>query len=376
MKYNLVNWCEGMYTDSSHFKQSENHFIEMDSKNLSISLGKYKYGLLPPQSDEKSSNQIQIQETVTGSIKICLLKCNAVTNGGHYIQFSPSPEEYLIKTLTPDTDNNASEWSILLTVNPYLRVPYGIPDEEEDPPRHPDVVPQIKLSILKVTEINYQTLDACQLIIGKIKRNGQKYLIDNSFIPPCTNMMAHPSLISYYNKFGSMLETLEKDSMNIIQKIQNKEISSPLAQHIESICRELIKYIASLYFSFRNTGLLWSPIEITNCFSCLAHVYYINLAYITARDREELFNYFYEWEETTPGTFNTRIKNAVELEYDHNNLSLMMETIDGFISTLARLWSKLSQLEYIGQHKESIIISEKVIQQEKQNNKRWNRILG
>ena len=376
MKYNLVNWSDGMYTDQTQLKQTENHFIETDSKNLAISLGKYRYGLLPPAPDETSSNLMQIQETISDSVRICLLKCNAVTQGGHCIQFSPNPEEYLIKTLSLDSEGNDDEWNILLSINPYTRMPYGVPNEEEDPPRHPDAIPHIDLFIMKKKEIAPQSLNACQLIIGKIKRNGQRFEIDNGFIPPSTNMASHSTLVAYYNKLGSLLETLEKDSQNIIAKIQNKGISSSLAQHIEIICKELMKYIASIYFSFRNTGLYWTPLKTIECFSCLAHMYYINLSFLSAKDREELFNYFHEWEETTPGVFNTLIKNALELEYDHNNLNLMMETIDKFTTTLAQLWNKLSQLEYIGQHKESIIISEKIIQQEKTDKKRWTKILG
>lgn len=355
------------------FVQTEDYFIELISRSLACGIGNNKYGLLPPSQIKESSSDIRIQEKITGQVEICLQKCNALTRGGYLIGFEPSPEEYIVKNCSLEKGRTGRNniWNIILSFNPSLRIPTGIPDINEDPPRHPDVVPSISLSVLAENEINSSKLSPQQLIIGKILEEGEQYRIDTDYIPPSICMAAHPLLLSYYNQFVLLLDDLEKASKDIVAKVRNKDKPSGLALNIEGVCHELMRYISNIYFSFRNNGMYWNPSETLNCFAGLAHLYYVCLHFISVKEREEMLNYFCEWEEITPGSFEGFISKILELQYDHNNISLMMEPVHGFLSMLTQLWTKLSQLEFIGQHKDNLIVSDKRLNKDNMSKSKW-----
>ena len=117
--------------------------------------------------------------------------------------------------------------------------------------------------------------------------------------------------------------------------------------------------------------MYWNPSETLNCFAGLAHLYYVCLHFISVKEREEMLNYFCEWEEITPGSFEGFISKILELQYDHNNISLMMEPVHGFLSMLTQLWTKLSQLEFIGQHKDNLIVSDKRLNKDNMSKSKW-----
>ena len=73
-----------------------------------------------------------------------------------------------------------------------------------------------------------------------------------------------------------------------------------------------------------------------------------------------MLQYFYEWSDMSPGNFTEMLSNMIEISYDHHNIRMVMEQIELFLSEFSQLWIKLSELEYVGQHKENIIVAEKV----------------
>lgn len=360
MERKLVNWINAMGLTPDYFRQTEDFFIALISDSISTGLDSHKYGLLPPLKGEQQSTLIDIQENVTGNVEIRLRKCNAITNGGYLIRFNPAPEDYIISNCLQDMVNSGkNEWYIILFIDPYKRIPVGIPDPEEEPLRHPDVEPSVELLIMPFEAINSQKLNAQQLIIGKIQKQGERYKIDEHFIPPCTNMISYSSLINYYNSFASFINNIEKASKEIIVKVRNKENAGQLAFNIEMICRNFMTYISTIYFSFRNNGLYWTPLKMAECISNLAHIYYVSLSFMSIAEKEELLNYFHEWSEISPGIFEKKLTEVLEMQYDHNNINIPMKLIYDFLDIQAQLWTRLSLLEYIGQHKENIIVSDK-----------------
>lgn len=74
--------------------------------------------------------------------------------------------------------------------------------------------------------------------------------------------------------------------------------------------------------------------------------------------------YFYEWSDVTPGSFEELLATTLNMIYEHTNIRTMMLQIESFLSVMSELWLKLSSLEYIGQHKDNIVISERIYQNE------------
>jgi len=368
-EYRLVNWVDGMAVDSQHFVQTEDYFIDALCKAQALGITKHTYGLLPLQKEINSANDIEITEQITSSVKILLKRCNAVTAGGFHINYNPPVGETLsyIHYFSDDKNEDSQQtkwWDVVLTANPFMRVPVGEPDPESTPPRHPNTQESYQLSIVPSRDIQSSSLGRYHLVIGKVRQRSGRFEVDADFIPPCTSMASHNSLRVYHGEFQKYISEIESDSKKIIGKILNRTNNGPLALHIKMICEEIIRYISVFYFKFRNLGLTDQPINVVNHFSALAHRIYSSMIFISKSDKEEVLKYFYEWSDVTPGSFEDLLSNTLDIEYQHNNINTIMLQIKTFLEVLSDLWKKLSTLEFIGQHKENIVVSERSQQAE------------
>ncbi len=368
IKKTLVNWVDGMKISKNHLIQTEDYFIDVIRDATNMRLTDFNFGLLPPHKNEKQSSDFEITERISNHVEIELRQCNAITPGGCRININPvNPSEYLKLDYPFESDIDSKKkadeqlfWDVILVVRPFDRIPLGTPDPEETPPRHPDARKDYRLFIKPTGQINADEFGMHHLVIGRVTKIGDRYEVDNSYIPPCTSMSSHPDLRKYYERFGKYLNDIETSSHKIIMKIYEKENISDIAKNIKQVCEHLLSHIATVYFSFRNAGRFYSPFEVSNLSSSLAHVCLISINFTPKKKKEEMLQYFYEWSDVTPGNFMEILSEMVELAYNHHNIRHTMEQSEHFLSTFSALWIKLSTLEYIGQHKENIVVAEKI----------------
>ena len=370
-KNRLVNWTDSMDLHAKLFTQSENYFLSAIAENAKLGLTNNNYGLLPSKTDHGLYNGIRVNEHVTGHIEVQLYGCRAVTSSGYRIDFNA--DEFgspLIKRYSPAEDKNlrnrdVRHWDVILSVNPFERVPAGEPDPEEAPPRHPDCENSYNLYIMPAGDIDTMEFGKNYLTIGRLRKDGERYVVDTNYIPPSASMSGHPELVDYFNTFNSHFVSIEKSAKVIINKIHDRSNKSDLAYDIQSMCHEVLRYISQIYFDLRNGARYAAPVETINYISSLAHTCYIGLVLMDNRRKEELLKYFYEWTDIAPGTFEELVANTLDMIYKHDDLRSIMVQSEHFLHNFTTLWERMSKLEYIGQHKESIVVSERV--QEKEN---------
>lgn len=361
----LVNWADSMSLSAANFKQSEDFLIAAIADNAKLNLTNYNYGLLPSASGQERHDGIRVNEHVTGHIEVQLHHCHAITASGFHFDFDASElGTPLIKRYSPAEDKNLKNrdvrhWDVILSIDPFERKPVGEPSPEETPPRHPDCESSYNLYIMPAGDINTQEFGRNYLTIGRLRKDGERYVVDNNYIPPCAAMAAHAELENYFNIFSSLFVSIEKSSRLIIEKIHDRSNKSDLANNIFVMCSEVLRYIAQIYFDLRNKARYAPPIETVNYVSSLAHICYIGLVMPNNRHKEELLKYFYEWTDIAPGTFEELIANALDLIYRHDDLRSMMVQSEHFLRNFTSLWERMSKLEFIGQHKESIVVSER-----------------
>lgn len=366
--YKLVNWQPSMGVREEHLRQTENYFIERLGDNLSIRITKYNYGLLPADDRRKSATDFDISESITGNVEVILKTCNAITAGGYRIAYNPKNGDYLRYNHAIESsevgNSESSYWDVILSINPYDRIPVGMPDENENPPRHPDATESYKLTLSPRGNMSYKQLGKYHLVIGRVRKYGGRYEVDNNYIPPCTSMSSHPDLYAYLDQFSRCMNDIERSSKVIIAKVRNRTQNAPLAFHIASICEEIMRCISQFYFKFRNMSTDMLPIEVAGYFSSLANATFISLNFISKIEKEEVLKYFYEWSDVTPGSFEELLSNTLSILYDHTDIRTVMLQLESYMQIMAQLWNRLSALEYIGQHKDNIVISERLHQNE------------
>lgn len=370
-KHKMVNWQDSMDVSASHFLQSDNFFLEAVADTAKLVITGYSFGLLPSHTGINAYNGIRVNEHISNHIEVQLHSCDAITRTGFRIRFNEDGSAApIIKNYSPGEDKNirnrdVKNWDIILAIDPFSRNTTGVLDTAETPPRHPDGEPVYSLYIMPVGDINTMQLDSHYLTIGRLRKDGERYVVDTNYIPPCASMMAHPELVDYYNNFGSLFHSIEKSAKNIIGKIHERSNKAELAINIDAICKDILKYIASFYFNFRNRGRYELPITIVNYVSTLAHVCYCSLTFLNIRQKEEMLKYFYEWTDISPGTFEEMLAETLDVIYEHDNIRAIMVRCELFLKNLEELLERLSRLEFIGQHKESIVVSERSQEREK-----------
>ena len=371
LKHKPVNWIDGMKISSAHFVNTDNFIQDIVRDANSLQLTNNNFGLLPPVQGQNTSLDIQITERASGQVQIKLSQCNAVTAEGFRIDITRADEPLEFNHyFGQDTVNEASEtYYVLLTVNPFERVPVGMPDAEETPLRYPEINKHYSITILPASQINNKT--AHFLEIGKFTRNGNSFQNNTSYIPPCTSLISHSELTRYYENFSNQINALQILSFRIIDKITSRESISTIGKNVKLLCDKMLDYIGRIYFSYRNVIYTQPPIQLVACFSEMAHIFFSTVKSIAGAEREELLKYFYEWKDVTPGNFEELLARLIEIVYNHHEINTSMVTIDEFMRVIVALWNKLSTLEYIGQRKENIVVAEQQAIQTVQTKRTW-----
>lgn len=377
IKHQAVNWMDGMKISRLHFSASDDHFTDALRDRTALSLNAYDFGLLPPFRGGVASSEFEILERVTNQVEIRLRFCNAVTAGGCRIDIRAleyGKELVYAHTFDTGTDQDADQpiyYHVLLAVNPFDRVPTGIPDPEETPPRHPYSEPRYQLLVMPVTQVQADDLGLNHLIIGQLIRLRGRFTVNDAYIPPCTAVVSHRSLIRYYESFGARLNDIQVNSFKILEKISTREHPNALAKNVKLLCEKLLDYISTIFFPYRNMGHQQPPIHLVSCFSSLAHVFFTNLHLNGGKEKEELLKYFYEWKDVTPGNFEELLTRTIDIVYDHYNIQPSMEQVRSFLDVLSALWSKLASLEFIGQRRENIVVAEQQTVRQAQSRQTW-----
>jgi hypothetical protein len=369
IEHQLVNWVDGMKISKAHFQQTEDYFMDCLCDNIATRLNHYNYGLLPSSRVKATSGEFEINEQFNHRVEIKLHRCHAITSGGYRICYEPEGSEFMMCDFSIDKEEKLKPeethiWDVILGVNPFNRVPAGLPDADENPPRHPNVGPSCQLTVLPSGQANPERMGMYHLIIGRIRYKNNCIEVDNNYIPPCTSMSSHRDLLEYYEKFSGYISRIETASRNIIAKVQNQQKSSTIAININQVCKEIMRYISMVYFMYRNTGRTMEPLRVVNYFSSLAHICISVFSFLNKQEKEELLKYFYEWNDVTPGTFEDILAETAGIIYNHNNIRESMITVEQFLNIFSELWMNLGKLEYIGQSKDNVIVTVKSSQTE------------
>ncbi|HPH98717.1 MAG TPA: hypothetical protein PK772_00160 [Chitinophagaceae bacterium] len=382
-QYLAVNWTDGMKIDKSHFINTENFIIDGLRDIASLQINNYNFGLLPPLKGSGAElSQYEISKTATNQIQIRISYCQAVTPGGVRISITGEgltsyalSEAINLNTKVEQTNllNGSQEhFYVIIVVNPFEKKPSGEPDSEEIPIRQPHTQPHYDVQLVHVNNVNIEQLGAYHLVIGRIIKQGESYFKDEDFIPPCTSITSNAKLLQHYQDFGKALNTIQNLSIQIIQKIHFKNQKSTIAQNVKNLCEIILNYCSQHYFFFRNLGHQQAPANFVNAAAVLANYMYTAISILPEKEKEELLNYFFEWSDITQVIFLNQLSATIEINYDHYQVGAYTNYIKIMLNSMVNIWQKLNTLEYIGQHKENIVVKEERITKVVKEKKGWS----
>ena len=372
IKYSFTNWQDGMKIHKQHFVDSENAVIDAIRDTSAMHITNFNFGLLPPAPGDKFSLDIKVLRSQTANFKISLSACRAVTAGGTRIEISSATdnqvlcEDKLASSVKSNLKNNKGDTFLaVVTVDVFDRQPSGEPSGQESPPRNPFARPKFELHLLAEDNVSVQDFGAFHLPVARFTTKGEDLVVDSSYIPPCASIKSHPAMIQLYNGIGSNLHRIQEYSNNIVQKIVAKDQKIALAQNVKKLCDKSVKQVSSMFFSYRNILPHLAPVFIAQSVVQLANVLKVELDFTPEKEKEELLQYFKEWNDLSPAAFVEMLTSAMELEYNHYNIFDSFTPVVNMLSRWADLLEKLNELELIGRRKGQDFVVGKAYQEKK-----------
>lgn len=183
-KYYPVNWTEGMKLNKDIFIAQDQSVADTAYQLISTTLHPLRYGLLPG-----SDFDIQISIDNQNTVRATILNCNAITIGGLPIEISGTKDNNSTDgnpsvSLPITVGNTNTFFWLMVMIEPFDRVPYGIIDMNESPARYPFVKPSYKVILVENNQLNQFALHPQALVIGKIIVNGATVQVDENYLPP------------------------------------------------------------------------------------------------------------------------------------------------------------------------------------------------
>jgi hypothetical protein len=365
-----VNWIDGMKINKSHFVSQDNAILFQLAQAVSSLLNDLNYGLLPA-NDKSKGLRIFLSTDNQEKVQVRIRECRAMTAGGYYIEFNEDTallgnnlQTPLISTANAlkDLRGKSSAFYVVLTINPYKRVPAGEANPAETPPRIPFTTPHYSVDLVPVSDVTKNKLGSFQLPVGKIKIEAQKVLLDEEYIPPCSSVSSHPDLLEIHAALEQFFAKMESYSLQIIQKIQQKKQVNEMAVIVQKLCEQVLFFTGTEVAELKSLGLTQPPVYIISKICALARVFKNTLDCYLGSGKEELVNYFIEWSSFTKADLESAIVTLSNHQYDHMDINSSVEKVSVFTIIISNLFHQLARLEYIGKRKEAgIFVKEEVI---------------
>jgi hypothetical protein len=352
-----VNWIDGMKINKNHFISTDNNVSMQISRVYSSFLNPYNYGLALRSETNSEPVKINIAIDSQGYVTVKILNCTAITRGGYRIEINES--NYLnnefsvgIPQFTINKENAVGkEYFICLAVNFFERVPFGIPEPNETPPRLPHVLPGYHLSVHGIEEKN-TILTSNSLIIGKLIFIDGKPEIDENFIPACQTIYSHPKLIEYHAKLIKILGQIEIDVVDIIHAIKNKKQETNIAETSGEVADAVLAFLGTHMVEFKNMARYYPPVFIFEKVAALARTINNAIKKQSTAEKEVLFNYIQDWNSISQAELEKLLTDATELSYNHDDINMSVQKFETFLNVISKIFNTLSNLDFIGKKKD------------------------
>jgi len=366
-----VNWTDGMKINKSHFLQQDNAVGSQLVLAASGLLNDCNYGLMPFAEPGSGGFRLYLSADNQQQVTLRLQQCKAITRGGYAFQvrdshgFPESPLGVIIPDLAVpfhQLKGKSDQFFVVLSVDPYQRIPYGLLDPQELPARLPYTIPHFQLSLVPADAGYNNMVGMYHLAIGKLKVEDQRVNLDENYIPPCTAVNSHTDLIAIHAGIEQFYTRMESYALQIIQKIHQKKQVNEMAAIVQQLCETILILISSQLAEIKTLSLSQPPVYMINKVSSLARLFKNTLDYFIGSGKEELINYCNEWCSVSQVELESAVTNLSNHQYNHLDVNASVDKVLQFTRTISTLFGNLSRLDYIGKKKDAgIFVKEKAL---------------
>ncbi len=365
-KYLKVNWANGMKINKEHFIALQNSLLQEIQVVSKAGINTSNYGLLPANSEDGLN--LQITQDNQGQAKVQVTNCTALLPDGCIININKEFED--LKCNYPnvafDENNDAGNYYLILSANPYDVVAVGDASKDEDPPRQPFTMSKVALHFISEDELAASGMGSNHMPIAKYSSKGDgKLKLDADYIPPSTCMASHPDLVELYTNFTHQAGSLEEVLVYTVQKINQRDQLNDLSAIAIDLVKQILPELARSNTSLAMNSLNNSPLCVTQEFATLARITKNALDTKAGSGKDEFLNYVSEMCNVRIDDIHSALENIINHTYNHNNIQTGLEKATVFIELLHDIFRKLSNLEYIGKRGDGALFVKEYKVQEK-----------
>jgi hypothetical protein len=370
-QYLPVNWTDGMKINKTHFINQDNAFNLQLARTAAGLLNECNYGLMPYADPSAGGFRLFLSADNQQQVNIRLLQCKAITRGGYGIQITNgygmpnnSPGALIPDLSVPFSQLKGRNdmYFVVLSINPFERVPYGVLNPEELPARLPYTIPAYQLSLVPADAGYSAMVGEHHLTLGKVKVEEQRVNLDENYIPPCTSVSSHTDLIAIHAGIEQFYTRMESYVLQIIQKIHQKKQVNEMAAIVQQLSETIAILIASQLAEIRSLSICEPPVFLINKVSSLARLFKNTMDYFIGSGKEEFITYCNEWCNVSQTELETSVINLSNHQYNHLDVNNSVDKVLHFTRTISNLFGNLSRLDYIGKKKDAgIFVKEKVM---------------
>ncbi|MGI4863606.1 MAG: hypothetical protein ACRYFZ_06750 [Janthinobacterium lividum] len=357
-----VNWVDGMKISRRHFTETDFAVADHLRDATALLLRPDYYGLLPVPDElgSPAAFELLLSVDVQNEVQARLTQCRAITAGGVRIEITPSSAPLTLRSSLAQllaafslTASEGLRFSVVLTANPFERVPTGTPAPDELPPRHPYTRPSYGLALVPTGQLGSPASAAFALVVGELLYADGALRPVVQYIPPSMAMASHPALLQALYQLDFQLNELETDAFKIIHKVKLRaDKRSPLADLVRELAERTVLALAQQLTTLRLQAPQQPPSYLLDALLRVAKQIKTSLDMLTEAEREELLKYFEQWSETPPAAVLGALQAAVTLTYDHQRVHEHLQQQQQLWQLLGLIFRQLSQLEYIGKNRE------------------------
>lgn len=347
-----INWIDGMKISKEHFLSLQD-FAENQVKDAYVTRkGRHGYGLLTPHTDGNKPVRVMLDQHEGLSIELERLR--AVTPNGSRIEITPQmPKIGGEKAFADLTDNKLGSGYLVINLDAGNPVAFGEQDPKEVPPRHPFLTHHHFFSFVSDSELINSGIGGNQLPIAKIIEENGNLTAAADYIPPSMSLDAHPALIDFYSETANFLKMTERNTVSIVQKIRSKQKSeNPISDAMFIAVDKLYVYLAQQITKIKWEQYDLHPKDLLETIVSFSRILKDAVDSISPENKEQLFNYFGEWSDMKGGDYEKLFSGVINLEYNHLDLRANLKVVTHFMDVVDRLFTVLTQVDYIGKRRD------------------------
>ncbi len=358
-----INWIDGMKISKEHFQNLQNFADNSVKDAVSTTMGRHGYGLLTSHISDNNEYAVAVNIDIHKSLKISIKKLRAITPNGSRIEITQKTPPVKDGVIVGEfADKKMKEGYVLINIDTENPVPFGEQDPKEIPPRYPFLTNGHFFTFANAKELEKSGLGGNQLPIAKIIKDGASLVIAPDYVPPCTTLGAHESLVDFYNSAENFLKTTERNAILIVQKIMTKQSENPIADAMNIVVDKVYAYLAQQITYVKWEEYHIHPRKLLEVLVSFARVFKGSVDVSSPENKEQLFNYFGEWTDLKGGDYEKIFTDIININYNHTDVGQNLITVSAFMNTIDRLFTVLTQVDYIGKRRDmGIFVNENIV---------------